>query len=88
MCPHAEDTTMVSIARIAQSATVALAEGRSADVVRRWRTALARCRVAVDSLMRFAQQRADIVPGPQRKYLTVPYALPNIVNLVGSPGPG
>jgi hypothetical protein len=85
---HHDTKTMVAITRTTQSATLALAEGRPVDAVRSWRHAMNRCRVVTDSLMQFALARAEMVPGPQKKYLTCPYTLPKITGLVNAPDPG
>jgi len=66
----------------------AIDERRYADGVTEWKTANRLCRVALDSVMRYAGARADQLTADERRHLLTPYGLHNIPALAFASPPG
>ena len=77
----------MDVMRINDRAADALAAGEYAETVALWRDALQASRENVDALMRFALARERAVPVDERRFLQVPWSLPNIPQLAMAPGP-
>jgi hypothetical protein len=71
--------------RLNEQAASALQANRSNDVVSMWREAMRENRMAMDSLMNFAEARREIVPANRQAYLLSPYSLHKIEGLMSAP---
>ncbi len=80
-------TMLLDAMRANEYAADMLVEGNHVEVLRAWRISLAACRVAIDTLMGFAQEREYIIPDRDLRNLHVAYGLPRIPNLVNAPAP-
>ena len=79
------DHRFTDISQINLNAINAFGEGDAVQTVRLWRESNRKCRLALDSMMVFAESMRNRVPPRQRLSLEIPYSLRNIPRLVMAP---